>query len=259
MQISVPEVIDISRESQQTLNEYGAQPGAAFGNNCLLACRLVEQGVRFVQLFDWGWDFHGTNPGVDNRDRLTTKCRGTDQAVAALIRDLKQPGRLDETLVVFTGEFGRTPFREGRTARGDILGREYLPDCYAMLLCGGGIRRRLSYGQSDKLGFRPAEKQGPCPRLTGNLTPLAGPRSRTHHLPLSRTRFSTHRCAWQRRQGIDRMAPAHANSDATSAVRPFLRWMHRVLPFGWQGLRLGTVTHNVTGHQVDDVFRDVGR
>lgn len=154
MQVSVPEVMDITRESPQTLDAYGAQPGAAsFANNCLLARRLAEHGVRYVQLFDWGWDFHGTGPGEDIRDGLTRKCATMDKPVAALIRDLKERGMLDDTLIVWGGEFGRTPFREGRTAGGNILGRDHYPDCYTMWLAGGGAKRAFSYGETDELGF----------------------------------------------------------------------------------------------------------
>lgn len=154
MQMSVPEVMDIRRESSTTLEAYGAQPGASsFANNCLLARRLVEQGVRYIQLFDWGWDFHGTGPGEDLRDGLTKKCATMDQPVAALIQDLKSRGLLDETLVVWGGEFGRTPFREGRTAGGDILGRDHYPDCFSLFLAGGGIKAGYSHGETDELGF----------------------------------------------------------------------------------------------------------
>jgi uncharacterized protein (DUF1501 family) len=154
MQTAVPEVMDINRESKATLEAYGAQPGASsFANNCLLARRLVEQGVRFVQLFDWGWDFHGTNPGEDIRDGLTKKCATMDRPVAALIKDLKARGLLDETLIICGGEFGRTPFREGRTASGGVLGRDHFPDCYTMFLAGGGIKPGFTYGESDELGF----------------------------------------------------------------------------------------------------------
>jgi hypothetical protein len=154
MQVSVPEVMDISREPPQVLEAYGAKPGeASLANNCLLARRLIEQGVRFVQLFDWGWDFHGTGPGEDIRDGLTKKCATMDKPVAALIRDLKQRGLLDETLIVWGGEFGRTPFREGRTAGGSLLGRDHFPDCYTMFLAGGGVRGGMMHGESDELGF----------------------------------------------------------------------------------------------------------
>ena len=154
MQTSVPEVMDINREPKHILEDYGAQPGASsFANNCLLARRLVEQGVRFVQLFDWGWDFHGTGPGEGLTDGLTNKCATMDRPVAALIRDLKSRGLLDETLIVWGGEFGRTPFREGRTAASQVLGRDHFPDCFTMMLAGGGIKPGYVHGESDELGF----------------------------------------------------------------------------------------------------------
>jgi len=158
MQMSVPEVMDISKESPKTIESYGAQPGASsFANNCLLARRLVEDGVRFVQLFDWGWDFHGTNPSEDIRDGLTKKCATMDKPVAALISDLKERGLFDETLIILGGEFGRTPFREGRTAKGQVLGRDHFPDCYTMVMAGGGVKGGYTHGQSDDLGFSVAE------------------------------------------------------------------------------------------------------
>jgi hypothetical protein len=154
MQIAVPEVMDISQETQKTLDAYGAQPGeSSLANNCLLARRLVESGVRYVQLFDWGWDFHGNGPDEDIRDGLTTKCATMDKPVAALIKDLKQRGLFDETLIIWGGEFGRTPFREGRTASSPVLGRDHFPDCYTMWLAGGGMKGGLTYGESDELGF----------------------------------------------------------------------------------------------------------
>ena len=158
MQMSVPEVMDISKESAATIESYGAKPGdSSFANNCLLARRLVEQGVRYVQLFDWGWDFHGTSPAEDIRDGLTKKCATMDRPVAALLKDLRQRGLLDDTLVVLGGEFGRTPFREGRTAKGDILGRDHFPDCYTMVVAGGGVKGGFTYGESDELGFSVAQ------------------------------------------------------------------------------------------------------
>ncbi|HEY8504320.1 MAG TPA: DUF1501 domain-containing protein, partial [Gemmataceae bacterium] len=158
MQVSVPEAMDISRETTQTLRAYGAQPGdGSFASNCLLARRLVEQGVRYVQLFDWGWDFHGTNPSEDIRDGLTKRCEKMDRPVAALIRDLKARGLLGETLVIWSGEFGRTPFREGRTAKGSVLGRDHYPDCFTIFLAGGGVRPGITYGATDELGFSVTE------------------------------------------------------------------------------------------------------
>jgi uncharacterized protein (DUF1501 family) len=158
MQTAVPEVMDISKESKQTLEMYGAQPGgSSFANNCLLARRLVEQGVRFVQLHDWGWDFHGTGPGEDVKDGLPKKCAGMDRAVTALIKDLKNKGMLDSTLVIWGGEFGRTPFREGRTAGSKNLGRDHHPHAYTLFLTGGGIKRGVTHGASDDLGFHVAK------------------------------------------------------------------------------------------------------
>ncbi|MCY3012974.1 MAG: DUF1501 domain-containing protein [Planctomycetota bacterium] len=158
MQTSVPDVMDISKESQETLDAYGAKAGAAsLANNCLLARRLVESGVRYVQLFDWGWDFHGTGPAEDIRDGLTKKCETMDRPVAALIKDLKQRGLLDETLIIWGGEFGRTPFREGRTATGSVLGRDHYPNCFTMFMAGGGTKGGFDYGSTDELGFSIAE------------------------------------------------------------------------------------------------------
>ncbi len=158
MQAVVPELMDISREPAHVLASYGAQPGAAsFANNCLLARRLVEKGVRFVQLFDWGWDFHGTNPQEDIRDNLVARCAMMDRAVAALIADLKRRGLLQETLIVWTGEFGRTPFREGRTAGGPHIGRDHHPFSNSMFLAGGGLKPGFSLGATDELGFHVTE------------------------------------------------------------------------------------------------------
>jgi len=154
MQSSVPEVMDLSKEPKHIIEDYGAKPGeASLANNCLLARRLIESGVRYVQLFDWGWDFHGTSPREDIRDGLTKKCATMDKPIAALIKDLKQRGLLDETLIVWGGEFGRTPFREGRTSKGSVLGRDHYPDCYTMFMAGGGIKAGHHHGQTDELGF----------------------------------------------------------------------------------------------------------
>jgi hypothetical protein len=160
MQVSVPEVMDITKEPKHVLEAYGAQPGgSSLANNCLLARRLVEQGVRFVQLFDWGWDFHGTGAGTGLTSGLTNKCATMDKPVAALIKDLKQRGLLEDTLIVWGGEFGRTPFREGRTAKGKVLGRDHYPDCFSMWMAGGGVKGGFEYGQTDELGFGVVENK----------------------------------------------------------------------------------------------------
>jgi hypothetical protein len=159
MQTVVPETMDINQEPAHVLAEYGAQPGAAsFANNCLLARRLIERGVRFVHLFDWGWDFHGTNAGEEIEAGLVERCKSMDKPVAALIKDLKQRGLLEETLVVWTGEFGRTPFREGRTKDGRFLGRDHHPFSNSMFMVGAGLKRGISYGETDELGWGPVDK-----------------------------------------------------------------------------------------------------
>ncbi len=130
-----------------------AQPGAAsFANNCLLARRLVEQGVRFVQLYDWGWDGHGTSPGDDLVHQLPKKCGEIDRPVAALISDLKQRGLLEETLVIWGGEFGRTSMMEARGGS-TFLGRDHHPKAFSTLFAGGGIKRGFTYGETDDLGY----------------------------------------------------------------------------------------------------------
>ena len=151
MQTSGPELIDFNQESQATLDGYGAKPGEkSFANNCLLARRLVERGVRFVQLYHANWDHHGgtTENLGDSLDQVT---REVDQACAALIRDLKSRGLLDETLVIWGGEFGRTPMGEQR----DTVGRNHHIDAFTMWFAGGGTRPGISIGATDELGFSP--------------------------------------------------------------------------------------------------------
>ena len=175
MQVSVPEAMDISREPQYVLDAYGAEPGGTgFANNCLLARRLAENGVRYIQLFDWGWDFHGTQPDTGIGDGLTKKCATMDRPVAALIRDLKQRGMLDDTLIICGGEFGRTPFREGRTAKSKVLGRDHYPDCFTMWLAGGGVQGGMTHGQSDELGFRVARDKVHVHDLQATILHLLG-------------------------------------------------------------------------------------
>ena len=175
MQDSVPDVMDITRETKETHDAYGAVPGkSSFANNCLLARRLVEGGVRFVQLFDWGWDFHGTGANEGLRDGLTKKMGATDKPIAALIRDLKQRGLLEDTLIVCGGEFGRTPFREGRTAKGNVLGRDHYPDCFTMWMAGGGVKGGYNHGQTDELGFGVTEDKVHVHDLQATIMKLMG-------------------------------------------------------------------------------------
>jgi hypothetical protein len=153
MQISVPDVMDISREPAQVHEAYGTRPGVtAFANNCLLARRLVERGVRYVQLFDWGWDMHGTARDNDLITGLPKKCREIDRPIAALLRDLKSSGLLDETLVIWSGEFGRTSMNEARGGS-KLLGRDHHPHCFSMWLAGGGIKGGTTLGETDDLGY----------------------------------------------------------------------------------------------------------
>jgi hypothetical protein len=157
MQISVPDVFDIAKEPESIRALYGAKPGeGSFANNCLLARRLVERGVRYVQMFDWGWDIHGTGAGDDLMEAFPKKCRDVDKAAAALITDLKQRGLLDETLVVWGGEFGRTPMNEARGGS-TFLGRDHHPHCFTIWMAGGGIRAGHVYGSTDEFGYQIAE------------------------------------------------------------------------------------------------------
>ncbi|MGV3532639.1 MAG: DUF1501 domain-containing protein [Chthoniobacteraceae bacterium] len=159
MQLAVPEVMDIAKEPQHIRDMYGAKPGeASFANNCLLARRLVEKGVRFVQLFDWGWDMHGTGGADDLMNAFPNKCRQVDQASAALVQDLKQRGLLDSTLVIWGGEFGRTPMNEARDGS-KFLGRDHHPHAFTMWMAGGGIKPGLTYGETDDLGYNIVENK----------------------------------------------------------------------------------------------------
>ncbi|MCZ6792875.1 MAG: DUF1501 domain-containing protein, partial [Planctomycetota bacterium] len=149
MQSSAPELIDISSETPRALEMYGAEAGeASFANNCLLARRLVERGVRFVQLYHTDWDHHG-GPAADLGKALEKVCRQVDRAAAALVRDLKERGLLDETLVIWGGEFGRTPMGEERKT----TGRDHHIEAYTVWLAGGGVRGGQTLGETDELGF----------------------------------------------------------------------------------------------------------
>ncbi len=144
MQATAPEVMDIAKEPKHILEMYGAEPGkASFANTCLLARRLVEKGVRFVEIFHESWDQHGNLVGD-----LKKNCNNTDRASAALIKDLKRLGLLDSTLVVWGGEFGRTPMVQGGSD-----GRDHHPNCFTMWLAGGGVKPGVTLGESDEFGF----------------------------------------------------------------------------------------------------------
>ncbi len=155
MQISVPEVMDISNEPAYIHEMYGTKPGEPrFANNVLLARKLVEKGVRFVQLFDWGWDAHGDSATNSVNIGLVNKCRTVDKPITALLLDLKQRGLLDETLVVWGAEFGRTPMQENRNGmQMPFKGRDHHGEAFNMWMAGGGIKGGTSYGETDQIGY----------------------------------------------------------------------------------------------------------
>ncbi|QEG01114.1 hypothetical protein Mal15_51900 [Stieleria maiorica] len=154
MQTRAPELMDFSGESDETLSMYGTKrdDAGSFAKNCLLARRLAERGVRFIQLYHSGWDHHSNVEGG-----LKSQCKATDQGCAALVKDLKQRGMLDETLVVWGGEFGRTPMVEASAALGRSLGRDHHPQAFTMWMAGGGVRAGQTIGKTDDLGFHPVE------------------------------------------------------------------------------------------------------
>jgi hypothetical protein len=156
MQSSVPSLINIGDEPASIHELYGTEPGKkSFANNCLLARRLVERGTRFVQLYHRGWDNHGTSSHDDIITRLPSVCQEIDRAAAALVKDLKQRGLLDSTLVVWGGEFGRTPMNEARN-NSKFLGRDHHPRAFSMWMAGGGIKPGVTIGETDELGYNPA-------------------------------------------------------------------------------------------------------
>jgi uncharacterized protein (DUF1501 family) len=172
MQTSVPELMDIGRESKATLEAYGAEPGkASFANNCLLARRLVERGVRMVQLYDSDWDHHG-----DLATRLPRKCRDVDRGMAALIRDLKERGLLDDTLVIWGGEFGRTPMGQTDAGTGAKTkpGRDHHKDAFTVWMAGGGVKRGLTLGRTDEFGYTIVEKPVHVHDLNATVLHLLG-------------------------------------------------------------------------------------
>ncbi len=165
MQTSAPELMDLTQESKATLENYGAEPGKpTYANACLLARRLVERGVRFVQIFHEAWDQHG-NLTAD----LKKNCGHTDRPTAALIRDLKERGLLEDTLVVWGGEFGRTPMVQGGND-----GRDHHPNCFSMMLAGGGLQRGVSVGESDDFGFNAVRDKVHVHDLNATLLHLLG-------------------------------------------------------------------------------------
>ena len=156
MQVSVPEVMSIKAEPAYIHEMYGTQPGKeSFANNCLLARRLVEAGVRYVQLFDWGWDSHGASAAESLNVGFQDKCQDIDRPIAALITDLEQRGLLEDTLVVWGGEFGRTPMQENRGGNiTKFMGRDHNPNAFTQWMVGAGVKPGISYGETDEMGYR---------------------------------------------------------------------------------------------------------
>lgn len=155
MQITAPEVMNINNEPDYIKEMYGVEGGKnSFANNVLLARKLVENGVRFVQLFDWGWDSHGTDVGTALDIGLMNKCRTVDRPITALLKDLKQRGLLDETLVIWGAEFGRTPMQENREGKPlPFKGRDHHVEAFSMWMAGGGIKGGVTYGETDEIGY----------------------------------------------------------------------------------------------------------
>ncbi|WP_010585192.1 DUF1501 domain-containing protein [Schlesneria paludicola] len=170
MQSSAPELMDLGGETRETLDMYGAEPGKhSFANNCLLARRLVERGVRFVQLYHTDWDHHG-NPDTELGKALDDRCREVDQGSAALVRDLKRHGLLDDTIVIWGGEFGRTPQGEVR----DLRGRDHHIEAFTMWMAGGGIKAGQTIGATDEIGYYITEDKVHVHDLHATLLHLLG-------------------------------------------------------------------------------------
>jgi hypothetical protein len=178
MQMAASDAMDIAREPEWVHRLYGSSPGGeSLANNCLLARRLVERGVRYVQLFDWGWDSHGASDGEAlNSDKgFRRKCRELDQPVAALLADLDNRGLLDETIVIWGGEFGRTPMRENRGgAEMSFLGRDHHPHAFVIWLAGAGVKAGYRHGETDPIGFAPAKDPVAIRDLHATLLALLG-------------------------------------------------------------------------------------
>lgn len=170
LQTSAPDLMDLRSESKETLAMYGADPDKpSFARACLLARRMIERGVRFINIYHEGWDAHSDVVG-----NLKNNCGATDKASAALIKDLKQRGLLNDTLVIWGGEFGRTPMVESNTALGRSLGRDHHPRAFTMWLAGGGIKPGITYGRTDDLGYNVVENPVPVHDLHATILHLLG-------------------------------------------------------------------------------------
>ena len=155
MQTHATEAFDLANEPEHVHQMYGTEPGKeSFANNCLLRARLAERGVRFIQLFHWGWDSHGASASEALNKGFIDRCKEVDQSMTALIQDLKQRGLLADTLIIWSGEFGRTPMRENRGGvEMTFVGRDHNPGAFTIWLAGGGVKPGLSYGETDDIGY----------------------------------------------------------------------------------------------------------
>jgi uncharacterized protein (DUF1501 family) len=170
LQTSAPELMDLRSEGKSTLDMYGAEPDKpSFARACVLARRMIERGVRFVNIYHEGWDAHSDVSG-----NLKTNCGATDKAAAALVKDLKQRSLLDDTLVIWGGEFGRTPMVETNKALGRSLGRDHHPQAFTMWMAGGGIKPGVTYGATDDLGFHVVENPVHVHDLQATILHLLG-------------------------------------------------------------------------------------
>lgn len=176
MQMSATDAMDFQQEPAHIHQLYGTQPGQeSLANNCLLARRLIERGVRYVQLYDWGWDSHGAGENEALHHGFKGKCRELDQPVTALLLDLEQRGLLDETLVVWSGEFGRTPMRENRGGQEmKLIGRDHHPHAFTVWLAGGGVRAGYAHGETDPIGYAPISDRVEVRDLQATMLRLLG-------------------------------------------------------------------------------------
>ena len=192
MQTSVPGVMDLSAEKPETFELYGpdARKPGTFAANCLLARRLAENGVKFIQLYHQGWDQHGGLP-----KGIAVQCKETDQASAALITDLKQRGMLDDTLVIWGGEFGRTSYSQGKLAA-DNYGRDHHPRCFSMWLAGGGVKGGMVYGETDDFGYNVTKDGVHVHDFHATMLHLLGVDHERLNYSLPRPPLPAHRRAW---------------------------------------------------------------
>jgi len=176
MQMSATDAMELNQEPAHIHQMYGTQPGQeSLANNCLLARRLIERGVRYVQLYDWGWDSHGAGENEALHHGFKDKCRELDQPVTALLLDLEQRGLLDETLVVWSGEFGRTPMRENRGGQEmKLIGRDHHPHAFTVWLAGGGVRAGYAHGETDPIGYAPITDRVEVRDLQATMLRLLG-------------------------------------------------------------------------------------